>query len=70
MRLSFLKKLKAALLVDDSNDTDEISSEFYKICIDCEGTGHADVFAKCETCEGEGYVRKSYEEYVKTLPPR
>jgi hypothetical protein len=43
--------------------------EGYKICPECAGTGHEDIFSKCEICHGDGIIRKTYQEYLDSLPP-
>ena len=40
----------------------------HKHCPECLGTGLEDVFQECEKCEGTGVVRKTYHEYVDSLP--
>lgn len=42
--------------------------ENYKSCPDCNGIGWTDPFTNCDTCSHTGYVRKSYQEYVDSLP--
>ncbi|MFD6509316.1 hypothetical protein [Bacillus sp. NPDC060175] len=62
---NFFVNLKEYLVIKKSpiHDTQ-------KICPECDGTGYEDVFNECEECEGKGVVRKTYKEYVDSLPPR
>ncbi|WP_299090333.1 hypothetical protein [uncultured Metabacillus sp.] len=63
-----IKKLINFLKLDDNVETPKIP-ENYKECPHCEGTGHEDLFYDCEKCNGTGIVRKTYQEYVDSLPP-
>lgn len=42
----------------------------YKSCQDCDGMGYIDLFTQCDTCGGKGMIKKTYQEYVDSLPPR
>lgn len=40
----------------------------YKICPYCGGHGATDFFTECDECQGTGFIRKTYQEYIDTLP--
>lgn len=42
----------------------------HKVCPDCEGTGYEEAFISCQTCNHQGMVKKSYQDYVNSLTPR
>jgi DnaJ-class molecular chaperone len=44
-------------------------NQYFMQCPDCRGFGLEDVFSKCTKCDGTGVVRKTYQEYVESLPP-
>jgi DnaJ-class molecular chaperone len=40
----------------------------HKYCTVCDGSGREDLFYDCDACEGIGIIRKTYQEYVDSLP--
>lgn len=66
MKIKYLlQKLKEHLVFEEPS-----MPEMYKTCPECDGTGYEDIFIQCEKCKGECIVRKSYKEYVDSLPVR
>lgn len=63
----FLQKLKGWL--NKPLFVEEKMPLGYKKCSDCDGLGHEDIFNHCKTCGSAGIVRKTYQEYVDSLPP-
>jgi len=63
--IELLKKLKKLLMV---NQEEGRVPHTHKLCNACYGTGLEDVFSTCEFCHGEGILKKTYKEYVDSLP--
>lgn len=42
----------------------------HKACPSCDGMGSDDGFTACEECDGKGLIRKTYQEYVDSLPSK
>ena len=63
--IELLKKLKKLLMVNQEEDR---IPHTHKLCDACYGTRFEDVFSTFEFCDGNGIVKKTYREYVDSLP--
>jgi DnaJ-class molecular chaperone len=63
-------KLLKNLLENKKYEVHNATEETHKYCPECDGSGRSDVFCDCENCNGTGIVRKTYQEYVQSLPSR
>ncbi|WP_141431896.1 hypothetical protein [Bacillus sp. 03113] len=67
--IDVIKKIMNFGNYDERYSVKDYSPLTHKTCSECDGSGRADVFNDCETCKGTGIVRKTYTEYVASLPP-
>jgi RecJ-like exonuclease len=61
---NWLRKVKKYLFAKPDNSI----PGNHKICPKCDGNGYEDIWAECEFCDGKGYIRMTYQEYVDELP--
>lgn len=67
--LKLINKIKKAMEIKPLEKDTDFSDLHYKECQGCNGFGYEGLFNECDECGGIGSVRKTFDEYVDSLPP-